>query len=110
MIPEMVKDRPVVVIHAHKSNSKLVTIVPISATMPPVIEPYHHELDLSIEINVAPYLKHCKRWFKCDLVYVVSIDRMNRLKDKKTGNRGTPQVSQNTLSTIKGMVRLANGL
>jgi uncharacterized protein YifN (PemK superfamily) len=110
VIPEIVKNRPVLVIHAHKSNPRLVTVVPISATAPNSIEYYHHELDLSIETGVDPYLKPCRRWFKCDLIYVVSIDRMDRLKNRLTGKRGTPQISSRTLNTVRATVKLANGL
>ncbi len=110
IIPEIIKKRPVVVIHSHKSNSKLVTVVPISATAPSPIQFYHHELDLSIEQNIEPYLSNCKRWFKCDLVYVLSIERMDRLKHKETGKRNSPQISSITLKTIKELVRKVNAL
>jgi uncharacterized protein YifN (PemK superfamily) len=50
------------------------------------------------------------RWFKCDLVYVVSIERVDRFKHSVTGKRDTPQVSTRTLRTVKEMMRLANGL
>lgn len=109
-IPEIVKKRPVLVIHSYKSNSKLVTVAPISATPPTNIEYYHHELDLAVETNVAQYLNSIRRWFKCDLVYVVSIDRMDRLKNATDGKRGTPQVSSRTLNTVKATIKLANGL
>jgi uncharacterized protein YifN (PemK superfamily) len=110
VIPEIVKKRPVVVIHSHKSNSKLVTVVPISATAPTKIDYYHYELDLTVETNIEPYLSTCPRWFKCDLVYVVSTDRMDRFKHRTTGKRATPQISSRALNTVKTMVRLANGL
>lgn len=109
-VPEIVKTRPVIVISSHKANSKLVTVVPISATAPTKIEYYHPEFDLEIEKNLEPYLSNCKRWFKCDLVYVLSIERMDRYKNRHTGKRDTPQVSQRTLKSIKEIVRLANGL
>jgi uncharacterized protein YifN (PemK superfamily) len=110
LIPEIVKKRPVLVIHSHKSNSRLVTVVPISATAPTKIDFYHYELDLAVESTIEPYLSSCKRWFKCDLVYVVSIERMDRFKNRVTGTRGTPQISSRALHTVKAMVKLANGL
>jgi len=111
VIPEIVKCRPAIVINVHKANSQLVTVVPISSTEPSKVDYYHYELDLSIESNIAPYLPaDTKRWFKCDLVYVVSIARMDRYKNRNTGERSTPQVSSKALKTIKEMVRLANGL
>ena len=110
IIPEIVKCRPAVIIHVHKSNPKLVTVVPISATPPTRIDYYHHELDLTIEDTLEPYLSPIQRWFKCDLVYVVSIERMDRYKHRDTGKRDTPHISTRTLRTVKEMVRLANGL
>ena len=111
IVPEIVKCRPAVVINVHKTNSKLVTVVPISSTEPSSIDYYHYELDLASENSVALYLPpDTKRWFKCDLVYVVSIDRMDRYKNRETKERGVPCVSVKTLKTIKEMVRLANGL
>src|ERR1700749_3446597 len=86
--PEIIKNRPVVVIHSHKTNPKLVTIVPLSATIPAVIKKYHHELDVSVETSLLPFLKNIKAWFKCDLVYVVSIERMDRLKNIQIGKYG----------------------
>lgn len=110
IVPEIIKTRPVLVISSHKSNSKLVTVIPLSATAPTNIEYYHLELDLKAESNIEPFLFNCKRWFKCDLIYVVSIERMDRYKNRITGKRDTPQVSQRTLKTVKEMTRLANGL
>jgi uncharacterized protein YifN (PemK superfamily) len=87
-----------------------VTVVPISATAPEFIENYHCELDLSAEKSLEPYLDNCKRWFKCDLVYVVSIKRMNRFINRETGNGGIPLISNVVLEKVKQMVRSANDL
>ena len=108
--PEIIKNRPVLVIHLHKTNSKLVTVIPISTTTPITIERYHHRLDTSFEIGVQQFLPNTKGWFKCDLIYVVSIERMDRLKNKKNGEWGIPHISTDTLLKIKEMVRDANGL
>lgn len=108
--PEMIKKRPVIVIHVHKTNSRLVTIVPISATKPDPLQVYHKELDFSQEPSMDLYMDSRKRWFKCDMVYVVSIDRLDRYKNRITGDRNCPIVSSQTLKTIREMTRLVNGM
>lgn len=108
MVPEMVKVRPALIIHSHRTNLKLVTVVPLSATEPVIIEYYHHEFIPSGEVTY--YFKSMRRWYKCDLVYVVSIDRMEQLRHAVTGKRYCPSVSHQELEVVKKMVRLANGL
>jgi|GEM_PF-1670093 len=108
MEPEIVKDRPVIVIHAHKENKKLVTVVPISTVMPEPELYYHKKFELEGELK--KYLKEMDRWFKCDLVYVVSLDRLNQLRNNETKTRGCPCVSNQVLNTVKEMARLSNGL
>ena len=110
IIPEIIKNRAVLVINSHKRNAKLVTVVPISATIPISVEYYHHQLDVAVESSLAPYLKNIPRWFKCDLVYVVSIERMDRLKNRITGKRNTPKISNQILEIVKEKVKMANGL
>lgn len=77
--PEMVKNRPVLVLTRNKKNPKLVTIVPISTT-----EPYEIT-NLHIEI-VGP-IDGKKAWVKCDMVTTVCLERLDRLRIITTGQR-----------------------
>ncbi|MDR3298698.1 MAG: type II toxin-antitoxin system PemK/MazF family toxin [Candidatus Accumulibacter sp.] len=68
--PEMVKMRDVVVIARHKRNSKLVTVVPLSANQPNHPEPYLYELPKDPRPDgdsMRPI------WAKGDMVYTVSL-------------------------------------
>ncbi|MES2126875.1 MAG: type II toxin-antitoxin system PemK/MazF family toxin [Pseudomonadota bacterium] len=93
--PEMVKRRPVVVIARNRTNSKLVTIVPLSTTEPNVMAKHHYELP----INPVPAQKGRKCWAKCDMVATVSLERMDRLKDG--WNRVVPEVTATDLNAIR---------
>ena len=70
--PEMVKVRPVVILRKHKHNSQLVTVVPLSTTAPTVVENHHLQLPAYVPGPSAT----C--WAKCDMVYTVSLARLDR--------------------------------
>jgi len=78
--PEIVKRRPVVVLSVHKRNSKLVAVVPLSTTKPDPVEAHHHRLLQNPLLD-----KHAGEvWAKCDMVAVVSIERLELVR---TGRR-----------------------
>lgn len=73
-VPEMIKVRPVVVIRKHKTNSLLVTVVPLSTTAPDRILDHHLELQSHLQ-GASPVC-----WAKCDMVATVSLSRLDRIK------------------------------
>ncbi len=75
--PEIIKKRPVVVIAAHKRNSKLVTVVPLSTTAPNPVEAHHYRLKQNPLPDSSPNLEV---WAKCDMLAVVSIDRLDQYR------------------------------
>lgn len=75
----MVKRRPVIVLASHKTNSKLVAVVPLSTTVPGRQEPHHYKLLQ----NPVPN-SHGEVWAKCDMVAVVSTARLELIR---TGRR-----------------------
>lgn len=77
--PEMVKVRPVIIISKHKRNSELVTVIPLSTTEPIPLESYHYALPK----NPLPDKTHIQCWAKCDMLYTVSLARLDRYKLKK---------------------------
>lgn len=93
--PEMVKKRPVVVIARNRSNSNLVTVVPLSCTPPTQMESHHYQLPR----NPVPAHKGKTCWAKCDMLATVAIARMDRLK--KGWERVTPEVSVADLDAIR---------
>ena len=78
--PEIVKRRPVVVLSAHKRNSRLVAVVPLSTTRPNPVETYHCRL----RRNPLPNGDVTEVWAKCDMVAVVSLQRLDLIP---TGRR-----------------------
>ena len=100
--PEMVKVRPVVVLTKHRHNSQLVTIIPISTTPPTVIADHHHELSA----NPLPGKQDIRCWAKCDMVYTLSIARMDRYK-VKARNFVTLEISDEDFMAIKVAVKAA---
>lgn len=104
--PEMVKTRPVIVIRKHRHNSKLVIVVPLSTTAPPALKDYHVELPSSLGDSGS-----C--WAKCDMVYTLSIERLDRIKRKdRSGNRHyvTLYAAAEQLTEVRTAVRSALGL
>jgi uncharacterized protein YifN (PemK superfamily) len=73
--PEMVKHRQVVVLWKHKTNAKLIYIVPLSTTPP-------HDADLAVQLEKLPLPRPGQDpktpvWIKCDMIYTVSTDRLS---------------------------------
>jgi uncharacterized protein YifN (PemK superfamily) len=78
--PEMIKRRPVIVLANHKTNSRLVTVVPLSTTRPESIEAHHY----CLRQNPLPNLGITEVWAKCDMIAVVSTSRLDLVR---TGRR-----------------------
>ena len=78
--PEIIKRRPVIVLAAHKRNSRLVAVVPLSTTRPDPVEAHHYRLLR----NPLPDRSVAEVWAKCDLVAVVSTERLDLIR---TGRR-----------------------
>ncbi len=76
----MIKRRPVVVLAAHKRNPKLVAVVPLSTTRPDPVEEHHYRLLQ----NPLPDPSVTEVWAKCDMVAVVSTERLELIR---TGRR-----------------------
>lgn len=72
----MVKRRPVVVLASHKRNSKLVAVVPLSTTRPEPVEEHHYRLLQ----NPLPDPSVTEVWAKCDMVAVVSTERLELIR------------------------------
>lgn len=85
--PEMVKIRSVVVLSKSKTNDRLITVVPLSTTPPDKVLACHHKLARNPHPDENPALEV---WAKCDMVYTVSLARVNYYKTKpRRGGRAT---------------------
>ncbi|MEJ1471927.1 MAG: type II toxin-antitoxin system PemK/MazF family toxin [Candidatus Sedimenticola sp. (ex Thyasira tokunagai)] len=89
--PEMVKNRPVIVISPKlKRRGNLATVVCISTSKPPTMEPYHCEIPRVMLPNTG-FFQGKPSWVKGDMVYTVGFHRLNLVKLKtkcpRTGKR-----------------------
>jgi len=74
--PEMVKRRCVVTVSPRfRHRDGLCTVVPLSTTPPPQIEPYHKKLFFNPPLP-SPYASEFK-WVKADMLYTVSLGRLS---------------------------------
>lgn len=75
--PEMVKPRPVVVISARpeRANPKTCIIVSLSTTMPDPVHKFHLEVTLPGSELPERISQTC--WVKGDMIYAVSLERLN---------------------------------
>jgi uncharacterized protein YifN (PemK superfamily) len=110
--PEMVKIRSVVVLAKSRTSNRLLTVVPLSTTPPGKLLPCHHRLSHNPHPDENPDLEV---WAKCDMVYTVSLARVNFYKTKS--RRGGRAIYHSTLSiapddylAIQRGVRFALGL
>ena len=108
--PEMVKMRDVVVIAPHKQNSKLVTVIPLSATAPSRPQPYHHQLPKDPRPDgdaMRPI------WAKCDMIYTVSLERleMHYTRSRRGGRQSIKvQLPKDDFAAIQHCIAFALNL
>ena len=96
--PEMVKKRPVVVIspRRRRSAAQLYTVVPLSTTAPNPVESFHHRMDPK---SLPASLRSQDTWAKCDMLYTVSLNRLDRVRVKSTYS--APHVLAGDLDAIR---------
>ncbi len=111
-IPEMVKERLVVVLTPQiKSRHKLSTVVALSTTPPKNVMQYHAQID--IEPPLPPYYTSNGLWVKGDMVNAVGFHRLNFVTfGKKTGTRNYYQhtLSADNLTIVQKCVLRGMGL
>lgn len=74
--PEMVKRRPVVVISPRfKGRDRLCCVVPLSTTDPDDVMKYHCYIEFDPLLPPPYHSQHM--WVKGDMIYTMSLDRMN---------------------------------
>lgn len=106
-VPEMVKKREVVVLAKNK-NPRLVMIVPLSTTAPQKIEPFHFQLSQNPRPNSLPTTV----WAKADMVYTLSIDRMelHEVRSRRSVKKLKIQISPSDFEGICKAVAYALNL
>jgi len=97
--PEMLKVRKVIVISpASTHGRKLCTVVPISSTAPLIEQDWHHLL----HSNPLPSDGNLQLWAKCDMLYTVSFERLDKLHRKTRNGREyfVPRLSAEDLQGV----------
>lgn len=82
--PEMIKDRPVVILSCSPARPGLAIVIPLSTTPPNPPQPWHHRL------SRASQWDSFERWAKCDMLYALRIGRLSPWKlgrSRATGER-----------------------
>lgn len=107
--PEMTKRRIVVVVVPKASQRfRLTTVVALSATRPEIIKPWH------VKLERDPYPKGTASevWAKCDMLNVVSFDRLGGYHFRWDGGRKYQKmrVSASELDAIREGILTALGL
>jgi mRNA interferase MazF len=105
----MVKRRIVVVLTPKAcQRPRLTTVIPISCTRPETVRPWH------VKLARDPYPKGTKDelWAKCDMLNVVSFERLSGYHYRWNGQRKylKMQVSMDELVSIRQGVLAALGL
>ena len=109
IVPEIVKTRQVVVVWKHKTNAKLVYIVPLSTTAPytPALA---HEL-ASVPIPRQGQDPDTKVWVKCDMIYTVSTDRLSMPVNRASRRNAAPiNINLSTPDLMEVRQRIAKAL
>ena len=109
--PEMTKRRPVVVVspRRRRAMTKLCTVVPLSTAVPNQVEPFHHRMNpRSVPVELGTQ----ESWAKCDMLYTVSVKRLDRVSVNRGGRRlfVAPRVLDEDLAAIRQGVMNALGL
>ena len=110
IVPEIVKTRQVVVLWKHKTNARLVYVVPLSTTAP-------YDPTLALELAGGPPIprqgqdRSTRIWVKCDMVSTVSTERLsmpvNRASRRTASAPININISTPDLMEIKKMVAAA---
>lgn len=111
--PEMVKERPVIVISKPILSRKgLCTIVATSTTDPPVELPMHYKIKITPRLPEPFDAEY--RWIKGDMVYAFAFDRFNfpYIKKNRNGKRiyDIRQVTPDQLLKIQECVMAGIGI
>lgn len=107
--PEMMKRRLAVVVSPRATQrTDLVTVVPVSATAPETLRPWH------VQLARDPYPKGQKPalWVKCDMLNVVCFERLSGYHFRWEGRRKYKKmaVSRDELHAIRAGIIAALGL
>ena len=110
--PEMVKRRPVIVISPRlRHRTGLMTVVPLSTTMPTNPAAHHCQVNLPQALPGFPAMV-C--WVKADMIATVAFERLDMFRTDRDpcGKRKylTPRISEADFALVQACIRAALGL
>lgn len=86
-LPEMVKNRPVIVLTPPLvGRANLVTVVCMSTVRPTPVQPYHCVIP-SRELPMTSFFQGRESWVKGDMIYAVGFDRLAPVSIRVAGGR-----------------------
>jgi uncharacterized protein YifN (PemK superfamily) len=107
MEPEMIKERPVIVVSPTSTHGRrLCTVVPLSTTAPNPVKAWHLELP-QLKIPNWPTEDGESNWAKCDMLMTVGFARLDRPHTRTPHGRKyfTVSVAIADLADVLGGVR-----
>jgi len=100
--PEMVKNRPVMIINPKLPyRSELVTLVPLSSTPP------QHTMPFCVRLSRNYYPggnREAPQWAKCDMIYNLRVERLDRFPVKGRGWTFVTAVREDLEAVHKGVL------
>ena len=105
--PEMVKRLLVIVVsEVTKGREGLCTVVPLSATEPEVLRPFHHQMN---PYSLPDSYRNKIMWAKCDMLYAVGLHRLDRVRlGKKKGT--SERIYYNGLAILEDIQGVKKGI
>lgn len=114
--PEMVKNRPVVVLsHKETHNRRLCTVVPLSTSTPAPLAAWHYRLaenPLPAALGTGNRWAEAEDvWVKGDMLYTVSFERLDKFHKKTRAGREyvaptlTPNDFHGVCAAVKAYLR-----
>ena len=97
-VPEMVKERPVVVFKS-SSRNKLVTVIPLSTKKPELVQAFHMLMPVR-ELPNTRMFKNVDNWLKGDMIYTVGWHRLKLIQLGRKNGKRTYFLNSLTLKTL----------
>jgi len=95
--PEMVKQRPVVIVSPRlRRRDNLVSVIPLSTTPPNPVDLHHCQIPLAIPLP-RPFDTPVM-WAKCDMVATVALARLDRFRDGRAAGGGARRFTTGRVS------------
>jgi len=110
-VPEMVKQRPVVVVSKTSTHWRgLCTVVPFSTTVPKPKYPWHVQIIKNPLYGHLPpnhpFGQDVESWAKCDMLCTVAFERLTRVHRRVNGKRDYSSVRIDAVN----LNRIINGM